>query len=397
MMATLDEFEHKFLPEAVASGGFGQDVEVLCVVRVGKEGQDQFQSTVLFVSVKLQDEGKVRECPLVCKFQTQDEELRKRFSTELQFFNEVVFYRDVLPIFKQNMLTFFPKYYFGKATLNEAPEEDVIMVEDLTPEGFRLTDERIYLDVDHCTSAFKKLGEFHGTSILAKHQDAQRFKTAVSKLVEAKILESKKEYINVFFGENAKRGVIPLLEAGEHVEILSRFLDRLSDVYGTVMDIYSANEMSVLCHGDFCRNNILFQYDSGRPVDVKFFDPATSRYASPAIDISFFLFLNTTVEVRRKHFKKDFLKAYLEGVRKTAGEYAPKEEDLWEDFQAKGVYGYLLTAFFLPIMCNDQPTNTDPTLSVRERVKQVLKFGGEAVTNTLKESVRDLVTWGCLK
>lgn len=396
-MATLEEFEHKFLPEAVASGGFGKDVEVLSVVRDGKEGVDQFASSVLFVNVKLKVDGEVKECPLVCKFQVLDEELRNRFSTEVQFFNEVLFYRDLLPVFKQDMSTFFPKYYFGKATLNRAPQDDVIMIEDLTPHGFRLTDGRIHLDVDHCTLAFRKLGEFHGASFVSKHQDEQIFKTAVSNLAEAKFEESKKEYINFFYSENAKRGVLPLLEAGEHVEILTRFLDRLRDAYGTFVDIFSETEMSVLCHGDFCRNNILFKYDSGRPVDVKFFDPATSRYASPVIDIAFFLFINTTVEDRRTHFKNDFLKAYLEGARKTAGEYAPKEEDLWTEFQEKGVYGYLISAFFLAIMSNDQPVDYDPTMSLQDRVKRVVQFGGVKVTNALKESVRDLITWGCLK
>jgi len=40
-----------------------------------------------------------------------------------------------------------------------------------------------------------------------------------------------------------------------------------------------ADALAIACHGDFLRNNMLFKYDeTGKAVDVRFFDFQTSRY-----------------------------------------------------------------------------------------------------------------------
>ncbi|MBO8695574.1 phosphotransferase, partial [Staphylococcus aureus] len=63
--------------------------------------------------------------------------------------------------------------------------------------------------------------------------------------------------------------------------------------------VASVGPMSVLCHGDFNRNNLLFRYDDGgRPVDALAYDMATMRYGSPVLDLSFFLYMNADRQTR---------------------------------------------------------------------------------------------------
>lgn len=90
--------------------------------------------------------------------------------------------------------------------------------------------------------------------------------------------------------------------------------------------------MSVICHRDYCHNNLLYKYDyDGRPASMKIFDLAMVRLTSPAIDISFFLCLSTTSELRRQHWN-DFLSTYPEMLRTTVpGVAVPTMEDVQEE------------------------------------------------------------------
>lgn len=397
-MATLQEFESDYLPKAIAAGGFGEDVELVRVVKDSEEGKDQFASTVIFVDVELKVKGEPRTFPLVCKFQCGSAERREKFNTDIQFFNEVLVYQEIVPLFAESAKKELPRFFFGAATLNKSPKDDVIIVENLLPEGYRHTEKRLFLDFEHCCLVFKSLGAFHGASLQLKTKNQLKFANAVAKLKETRWLKKLEKDQNYFFGENAKRGVIPLIKNGESVEVLNKFLDKLNNVHELMEDILSTNDSGLLCHGDFCRNNMVFKYDEDRPVDVKLFDLATARYASPAIDLSFFLFLNTTPELRREHLHKDFFRIYLEALQNVAGEDALSKEELWKEWQLKAVYGYILAAFFIPVM-TDTPTNLDENmtkLTLEERVKLNLIRGGQRVTDILTESVRDLLSWGCL-
>lgn len=397
-MATLQEFEHEYLPKALAAGGFGEDIELVRVVKDSEEGKDQFASTVIFVDVELRVKGELKTFPLVCKFQCSSAERREKFNTDVQFFNEVLVYTEIVTLFTKSAKQELPTFYFGEATLNKSPKDDVIIVENLLPQGYRHTEKKLFLDYEHCSLVFKSLGTFHGASLQLKTKSQLKFANAISKLVETRWLKKLEKDQNYFFGENAKRGVIPLVKNGESVEVLNKFLVKLNNVHELMEDILSSNELSLLCHGDFCRNNMVFKYDGETPVDVKLFDLATARYASPVIDMSFFLFLNTTPELRRKHLHKDFFRIYLEAMQNIAGKDSLSKEELLMEFRQKAVYGYILAAFFIPVM-TDQPTTLDENLkklTLEERVKLNLKRGGQRVTDILVESVRDLLSWGCL-
>lgn len=64
------------------------------------------------------------------------------------------------------------------------------------------------------------------------------------------------------------------------------------------------NLFAVICHGDLWLSNILFKYGSNdqkeiRPVEVKFIDFQSARFASLATDLVLFLF--TSVRVKFLH------------------------------------------------------------------------------------------------
>lgn len=152
---------------------------------------------------------------------------------------------------------------------------------------------------------------------------------------------------------------------------------------------------AVLCHGDYCRNNLLFRYDAtGRPVDAVALDPAQARYASPAVDLSFFLYMNTSAADRAARWD-DYVAAYVAGVAAVCPADAPLRTaaDVDEEMRAHGLYGYAHCSFFLPAMVDDHTLDVRmlSTCSHEERVRLVNGSGGAEADRALVAIVRHMV------
>lgn len=109
--------------------------------------------------------------------------------------------------------------------------------------------------------------------------------------------------------------------------------------------------LSVLCHGDYNRNNTMFRYDedTGRPVDALLFDFGTPRYGSPALDLSFALYMNTTQRLRERRWD-DLLDVYCEALAAAVppGVRVPGRAELDAEMAASAMFGFAHVSFFLP-------------------------------------------------
>lgn len=174
------------------------------------------------------------------------------------------------------------------------------------------------------------------------------------------------------------------------------------------------NNLATLCHGDFCRNNMLFSESSengNTTVDIKLIDFQTVRYASPAIDLSFFFFLSTTPEFRAKEFDRLF-ELYHNTLLKTLKALSPKENSEYiknlenvfslqafkDDFAKHALYGYFITAFFLPVMLVDDKTREEMSrlweANDDKHVDMLANMGGESVTKQLVETLKEILDQG---
>jgi hypothetical protein len=164
-----------------------------------------------------------------------------------------------------------------------------------------------------------------------------------------------------------------------------------------------------MCHGDFCRNNILFRYDSGKPCDVILFDFQTVKYASPAIDLSLFMYLNMSSELRAQHWDDLFgeYHATLTGtlaeilgcsVEELLPDYGL--EEFHKEFVGHCLYGYMICSFFLPEMLVQQKDQVDHEILFKKSLNEVadmsINLGGEPASQKLAEILKHLASIGAI-
>lgn len=197
------------------------------------------------------------------------------------------------------------------------------------------------------------------------------------------------------------RGVNALRDSdviGEYVGRLDRMRAMLNGESSTMAELLRPVEpMAVLCHGDFCRNNLLFRYDAdtGRPVDAVVLDPATTRYASPAVDLSFLLYMHTSDADRVARWD-EYVATYLAGVADVtpAGRPAPLDAAaVHAEMRASGLYGYAHCSFFLPAMVDVRPPDVERLTRCTddERIDIINESGGTDADKLLASVVRHMV------
>uniref|UniRef100_A0A1B6CTQ1 CHK kinase-like domain-containing protein n=1 Tax=Clastoptera arizonana TaxID=38151 RepID=A0A1B6CTQ1_9HEMI len=382
-----------FRSEKFIRKAFGSDM-IDSVVEAQK-GEDQFSSSVEFVKVEL----KHGEVDVVVKMQSESTLVRDTMSTDVQFHNEVNMYQEILPYLDVPVENLFPKCFYGVSTLGGDYGEDCVVLQNMKTLGYRLSEERLLLDYDHSVLALRRLGAFHACSYKAKQADHDGFMEKVNTLLEAYYEPENRVEFNKFFAPYIERGVLELFEKGEHREILTSFVERLDDPFMYLKHLVEPEEpIAVLCHGDFCRNNILFKYDGGKPVEVSFFDFGTSRYCSPVIDLSLFIFMNVPSKVRKDRWD-DLLSAYHEGLSRSIPDVkVPSLETIKIEMQKKAAYAYPHCCTFIPTMMDEKRIKVDELVMLSEDELDVTSkaIGGEEATVVVADVLRDLVEKQCL-
>ncbi|KAI5716758.1 hypothetical protein M8J76_011926 [Diaphorina citri] len=431
-----------------------------------KTGKDQFASAAIFGDIAIEDENpgdksssKGRTIPVVIKMEPPMPELRAFFNSPLQFQNEILFYTELLP-FLASFSTGRDRPQFAHFLKGSSPDEvlgSYVMMQNASQEGFRLSKDNPLLNLSHFLLTVNRLGRFHGLSYIAKSRNRSKLTDVVGRIQETSWTDSRianGDIQNDFISASVKRSIGKFDNDGyeQYAEQLARLKKLIVDCPVRFMrDITTPKEpMAVVCHGDFCRNNILFKYgetndsvngnksfngsvDDSSPSDVLFFDMATIRYASPVMDLSFFIYLNSNAEMRSRHWDQ-ILDSYHQGVRTTVEEYAnthnvdvirgkdaftassqsstsgiflPSLEDIHAEFINHALYGFVNCSFFLPMMMEKAPLpgkdsgESDRTaaeviqedwwnLPLEEQIRFQNSVGGEEGTAAINDIVEHL-------
>ncbi|KAJ4448876.1 hypothetical protein ANN_00267 [Periplaneta americana] len=408
----------KLVPIIVQHGSFnnrnkGRTDIISCEV-TPKKNEDHYMSNAFFINVLLKFEADSPErYYMMIKRPQEDPYIRQFLNTEVLFHNETLIYTQMIPLMEEflkkrvsfSIQSIFPTCYYARS--DSAPDEDVVVLGDLKPEGFRTTEMKVFLDYDHCVLALRALGRLHAVSYGMKNLEGSAFRTIISKLRVQTFANSSESDIDLFFKKTTLRAV-KYFARGKGVDqtVVKKLKDKFSKCSELLVQLLTPKEpLTVMCHGDFCRNNMMFRYDEcGKPCEVKFFDLQVVTYASPAIDVSFFAYLNMSSELREQHWDDLFKEYHTSVVNNLADILRCPVDDLMQNFSLKkfqkdfsdhAVYGFLHSSFFLPfIMTNaKKQVKWEEIFSggLVEIADTSVELGGEEATVKLADILKDLV------
>lgn len=197
-----------------------------------------------------------------------------------------------------------------------------------------------------------------------------------------------------------ERGLISADDSRVH-SFRRNFVDDMKQTLHRVIN--SHGPLAILCHGDYNRNNLLFRYDdTGRPVDALAFDLANVRYGSPALDLSFLLYMNTDRRLRDEHWD-ELLDTYCAALAEAVSDAAdvvrvPDRSQVDAEMRVNGIYGLAHVSFFMRITMEESAA-VDPSLFVEMATNQtyeiLLSFGGIKATDVIADAVQHYLDTYC--
>nr|XP_018915641.1 PREDICTED: uncharacterized protein LOC109043032 [Bemisia tabaci] len=411
-MSVLESIKSGLLPALVEQGKFGADqVEFIDFVCDDKmSASSSYQSTIFFGDIVTNSKAG-DSCVRSIVIKTLPEHIfnnQPSGSLEwdyfLQFQNELLFYTEVIPLLTECdsdevIAKLFPKFFHASIKRNGSSTDNILILENVQKLGFKLHDSKALIDYDHIKLTLEWLGKFHALSLVCKKRFPGRFRDVCAKISEAAWTEERiVRNPDAFYVENCKRGIRPLREDPKYRDKLREITDAIRKADLMMAKLVAPVEpLAVICLGDFCRNNIFYRCDAeGKPSDTMFFDFGTFRYASPVVDMSFFLFMNSSPEFRSLHWD-EMLRTYHSALVSNPDidiREAPTLGDVILDFRRRGLYGYVHAAFFLPYMLRRENEDEDfdwYSLSGEDLIKRNVSIGGERATGYVADIVKHMI------
>lgn len=325
-----DFIRQELIPEMVhdrrfCESGSREFVEFDSVDVEHLDGMRDYTTKLYRVTARVKFSGETYGFPLVIKLPKTDAES----PPSGPFQNEEMFYSKMTLEYGTDSI---PKCYLSDLGRYGRP---VIVLEDLTARGYARVNDK--LDEDHLKLCVKALAAFHGKGLRLKASKFPVFREFYAKLSVPGSLYSVQQMLGAS---------IHLSFASLESNLVEKIKKKLHVMESLATEI---NDVSIVCHGHFTRDNVLFKHENGKPSDVKMIDWETMRYCSPVIDFGLILFTNISDESelpKVEAFCRNILRLYLDTVKE---EYPEVGRELLE----RDIIAKLLLAYIS--LCDDGP------------------------------------------
>ncbi|XP_053658216.1 uncharacterized protein LOC128707289 [Anopheles marshallii] len=305
--------------------GANGDTKALTVDANGNEDGDQLHDAgLVFTEVP-------KPISVIAKVAPTTSLRRSLYNSSAHFQREKYVFDVVLPMFQRfqqarGMRTAKSFTHYPSVIVSECCEGfEYILQRDLTAQGYRNFPRTEPLAYEDVLLVLTHLAQFHAISFAMQQQAPDAYAQIVSQLQETifvpplhssfvDFLQRKVDYAIETLQRNPETG------DGAVAERLCRFRDE----YGQAMvDCVQNRDDTVICHGDCWISNILYRpmptqrngADDGHnnngftnhqhhhhpaAKELKFLDWQVARCATPAIDLSYFIFCCTDSELRER-------------------------------------------------------------------------------------------------
>jgi Ecdysteroid kinase-like family len=268
------------------------------------------------------------------------------------------------------------------------------------------------LDEKHIRLMTESIAQLHAVSYALKIQNRQKFDEFVASF---RAYPFKSDSKNMFDGlynialERLYRHVNSTDQNPEYkaavIKVYQKYIERPSAILQQFLD--DDPDFNIIIHGDYNRNNVMFKYDSAEgfenPISVKMFDFQWTKYASPVLDLSFYLYMNLDPAILEESWER-ILKFYHETLISTLSKILKCQKDdkrlaplnfqaFMKHFAKFAFYGCTISTWFLPIMladlesCKNIEAELNKNLFSQESVDVCLPAGGKDAVERLNSNV----------
>ncbi|XP_053690784.1 uncharacterized protein LOC128739330 [Sabethes cyaneus] len=286
------------------------------------------------------------------------------------FEREALMFNNVLPAWKTFQAE---RGLFEKAGFWHAPEcyyahcdpdklEGVIIMEDLRETNFRMLNKLQAVNEDHVRLLMEKLGKMHALSFAMRDQAPEQFETFKKLIDPSKVLiaKDKNRSTEKIFAEMFDRA-IQCLDSQADADVIKRMKKlegKLIEQYLECVDASKVDPYAAVTHGDCSGTNVMYSYigNDPKPTNIRLIDWQLSRYVSPVLDLSQFMFISTNAELRgvkyepliRAHYQS--LCAYLKRLGSNPERLYPADiyQGQWNKY---GRFGMIMGLIQVPMMC----------------------------------------------
>lgn len=266
---------------------------------------------------------------IILKIMKGDEKFRELAKSSLMCSNEVHMYKSVLPFFRKflrdNNATLFntdewwtPRVYI--ADYGVFPElsdgvETIVALENLKPLGYRMG-PKIDLDEEHLRLMIKNIALYHSVPYALRIKGDPKLDELASKLSPFSFLSDTGEELGAYkrLLSVGMQRFFDLVEKNSTYQYDEAFMENCkrfkknhleNGALKLMQSILKKDEIfSIILHGDYNRNNVLFKYEQldgfDNPTGIKMYDFQEIRYATPVIDIAFFMYMNIHSSLREQ-------------------------------------------------------------------------------------------------
>jgi len=254
----------------------------------------------------------------------------------------------------------------------------------------------------------RELGRFHGKGYVMKEMQREKFFDIVTRIQEIRFT---KRADNIYeFSSNIKTlRVVEYLRSQGHDAV---FCDKMQALFSNAFDeimtktVQPLEPLATLCHGDFTLSNILFNTEDDRQYRSMLIDFASITYSTPVVDLSTYIYLCCTSEMRKDKFF-EIMRAYHDALKEYLLDAGIKDIErysynaLLNDFERGALFGYVIMCVFMPVLLGYLSPETLIQeifdLGALESVKKQKYIGGDELSKLLADTLLEMRDLGYLK
>lgn len=195
-------------------------------------------------------------------------------------------------------------------------ENDFLALENLNPYDYHTTPRQESMNIDVSRLIMRTLGRFHALSFVIRDQSPKMFEELSAAVEETYYASRLKPWYGKFIDTQIEIALdaIEKIYGGTIIEERAKKFLTEGSLYDKMVKLtHTRNRYSVIGHGDCWTPNFLIHSTKfeGRdvPVAAKMIDFQLARFASPVVDISFFIYSCTTEELRVQYYD-DLIQTY---------------------------------------------------------------------------------------